>query len=364
MGFLNLFQNIREYSQFQWMDRLFFMMNHRPKFYLLSLWTLFFLYDQLISIFHPYTYPFFFTLLNFLLGTPFILYLFFFYLPAIRLRAEIGFLSLKLIELSVFLTVTKYILLGYKDLSFADKDNYLLLEEILRLQEFAFFALLWWGIRELVRAFQKNILVTLDLYKAQADLEHVSLSPHFLFNALNNIAGRSAVFSDKLFHLITDFSSLLQQAYKSPDDPHFMPDEIAIINNMLSLAEGGSDRLCLHLHVEYDRPLECLRIPKLILGTLMENMIKYGIIDDAANPAEMLITIQTGEDGNTRLICTTWNLVHPIKASFSSGRGLSALRRILRGEVGIESTFEWNQNQNTFKTLMMINYGYIKTGAY
>ena len=96
----------------------------------------------------------------------------------------------------------------------------------------------------------------------------------------------------------------------------------------------------------------------------MENMIKYGIIDDAADPAEMRITIQTGDDGNTRLICTTWNLVHPIKASFSSGRGLSALRNILRGQVGIESTFEWNQNQNEFKTLMMINYGCIETGAY
>ncbi|UZD22983.1 LytS family sensor histidine kinase [Algoriphagus halophytocola] len=340
------------------------MIRNHPKGYLLSVWLMFFLYDQLISLFYPFKYPFFFTVLNFLFGTIFILFLFFVYFPAIRNKAEIGFLSLKLIELSVFLTVIKFILTGFDDLSFTQPDKYLLLEEILRYQEFTFFALLWWMVRKLIVNFQKIITVTIELYKAQADLDHAILGPHFLFNALNNVAGRSSIYSESLYYQIMDLSYLLQQAYKLPSDPHFLHDEIAVLNRILNLVGAQQDNLHINLQIESDKHLQYLRIPKLTLGTLMENMIKYGVIDDETNPAEMLIEIQTGEDGNTRLICSTWNLIHKIRASFSSGRGLPALRRLLRGEFGEDSTFEWNQNSDEFKTLTIINYGCIEAGTY
>ncbi|WP_439490419.1 hypothetical protein [Algoriphagus sp.] len=346
------------------MKRLLFVMKYQPKRFLLSLWFLFFLYDVVISIFHPYRYPFWFSVLNFLFATPFILFLFFVYFPATRTKAEIGFLTIKLIELSVFLTVAKFILLGFDDLSFTARDNYHLLEEILRYQEFIFFALLWWSVREFVLAVEKIVNVTLELHRAQGDLDHSILGPHFLFNALNNLAGRSAIYSDSLYYQIIDLAYLLQQAYKAPGEPHFLSDEITILNKIVNLVGHQHPNLCINLHIKCDRPLENFRIPKLTLGTLMENITKYGVIDDMDNPAEMNIEIQTKGDGDTRLICSTWNLVHPIKASFSSGRGLPALDRILRGEFGADSTFDWNQTKTEFKTLMIINYGYIENGTY
>lgn len=363
MWFLNLFQKIREYSRFHWVDGVLVLIKNYPSFYLLLLWSLYFLFDQVVSIFHPQSFPFLVSLLNLLLGTPFILFLFFFYFPACKSKIDLGFLSIKAIEIVIFLTVAKFVLLGFRDNSYSQQDNYLLLEEILRFLNFAFFTFLWWIFREFFLAVMTNLTIQMDLYKALSDLDHAALSPHFLFNALNNIAGRSSLYSDKLYHLIKAFSSLLHQSYKSPNEPHFIPDEIAIVNNMISLAEGVNTKLTVHLHVEYDKPLEYLRIPKLTLGTLMENMIKYGITEDAATPAEMVINIKTVEDGNTQLTCTTYNLVHPYRPNFSTGRGLIALSNVLRGKFGDQAIFEWTQNQNEFKTLLVLNYGYIETGT-
>ena len=363
MWFLNIFQKIGEYSRFHWVDKLYLMIKNYPKLYLLLLWSMYFLFDQVVSYFHPLSFPFVVSLLNLLFGTPLILFLFFLYFPACRTKTDLGFLSLKAIELVIFLTVTKFMVLGYTDNSFTQQDNYLLLEEILRILNFAFFTFLWWMFREFFLGVLINLNMKMDLYKALSDLDHAALSPHFLFNALNNIAGRSSQYSDKLHHLITSFSSLLHQSYKSPDEPHYITDEIAILNNMLSLADGVKSKLEIHLHIEYDRPPEYFPIPKLTLGTLLENMVKYGIIDDASNPAEMVIRLKTDANGNTQLACTTYNLIHPLRKARSSGRGLSALGNVLRWKFGEECTFEWTKNQREFKTLLILNYGYIEAGT-
>lgn len=364
MSFRNLIQKIREYSRFHWVDMLSLMINKYPKFYLLFLWSIYFLFDQILSIFHPESYPFIFSFMNLLFGTPFILFLFFIYLPAVRSKIDLGFLSLKAIDLVIFLTLLKFIVLGFLDNPFTNPGSYLLLEEFLRFLNFAFFTFLWWIAREFFLAVQANLTIQMNLYKALADVDQAALSPHFLFNALNNIAGRSTLYSDKLYHLITAFASLLLQSYKSLDEPHFMPDELAIVNNMISLAQGVSDKLYIHLHIEYDRPMEHLSIPKLTLGTLMENIIKHGVIDNPDTPAEMVITIKTANDGNTQLSCSTFNLIHPYRKSPSTGRGLASISNVLKGRLGEKSSFEWAQNQHEFKTLLILNYGYIETGTY
>lgn len=254
------------------------------------------------------------------------------------------------------------------DLSF-DQAKSIAKEKALHLSDsyvqFGFFALLWWGLREFFCSLQHNFNTELKLIKAQANLDQIKLSPHLLFNSLNNIAGRSSLFSNELFNQVSAFSALLQEAYKKQDVPHFLPDEIAILNHILDLIGYQTERSCIHLHIEHeqDKPLECFKIPRFILGTLMENIIKYGIIDSQEHPAEMNIAIKTDENGDTLLICSTYNLIHPVKKWLSTGHGLVAIKNIIKDAFGPDFIFDWVQNQNEFKTLMMLNYGCIKNST-
>ena len=361
----DLFQKFREYSRFHWVNKLSTVVNEYPKCYLLVPWVLFFLFDVFVSSFYPNSYPFRVSLINFLFSTPFTFFLFLYYFPGFKQKADIGFLTVKGIELMIFLTITKFMVFGYRDFSYIHGSNFILIDEILMYLQFGFFALLWWGLREFFRSLQHNFNTELKLIKVQANLDQIKLSPHLLFNSLNNIAGRSSLFSNELFNQVSAFSALLQEAYKKQDVPHFLPDEIAILNHILDLIGYQTERSCIHLHIEHeqDKPLECFKIPRFILGTLMENIIKYGIIDSQEHPAEMNIAIKTDENGDTLLICSTYNLIHPVKKWLSTGHGLVAITNIIKDAFGPDFIFDWVQNQNEFKTLMMLNYGCIKNST-
>ena len=139
MRYSILFQKIREYSRFHWVEILSLMINKYQILYFLCIWFVYFLFDQVLSLFHPESYPFSVSFVNLVFGTPFVLFLFIKYFPAIRSKVDLGFLSLKVIELVIFLTVLKFIVFGFRDISFTHKENYLLLDEFLRLLHFAFF---------------------------------------------------------------------------------------------------------------------------------------------------------------------------------------------------------------------------------
>lgn len=365
MGILNLFQKYREKSRFHWVSKISTLVNQYPFGYLMTIWVLFFFFDVIVSSFYPDSYPLRISIINFLFSTPFPFFLFFYYFPGFRQKAEIGFLSVKLIELMIFLTITKFVVFGYPDFSYINGSNFILINELLMFLQFGFFALLWWGLREFFLSIQYNFDTELKLVKVQANLDQVKLSPHLLFNSLNNIVGRSSLFSNELSDQVSAFSALLQEAYKKHDDPHFLSDELAILNHILDLIGYQSERTCIHLNIEYekDKPLECFKIPRFILGTLLENILKYGITDSNDNPAEMNIIIRSDENGDTLLICSTYNLIHPVKKYLSTGHGLVAISNIIKNQFGPNFTFDWGQNQNEFKTLMILNYGNFKTGT-
>ncbi|MEB2782672.1 hypothetical protein U3A58_19950 [Algoriphagus sp. C2-6-M1] len=352
------------FSQFHLINSLFALTIERPLVFLMGLYVGFFIFDLTMSSFLPGSFSLYYPMLHFFLGAPFILFLFFELFPACIKKNNLSFLFLRLIDLVILLTLAKHIFLGGQPAHQILGGPIGMLYETLRLLEFAFFAFMCWSFRQFAVGLQRIISVKSILFKTQVSHDHISLSPHLLFNALNNIAGKSALFSDELFHQIGALSALLQQAYKDPDDPHYLSDEVSILHILLFLAGSNKKRFSVLLHIEHELPLEYFKIPRLTLGTLMENILKYGVLDDPDNPAEMNISVKRDLTGNAKLTCTTSNLIHPIKAGFSSSHGLSTLENVINHNFQNRAIFEWGQNLNEFSTLMILPYGKIETGTH
>tara|TARA_R110002020_G_scaffold131044_1_gene293025 strand:- start:1945 stop:3024 length:1080 start_codon:yes stop_codon:yes gene_type:complete len=351
------------FSQFRIINCVFVQTIEKPFIFLMVLYFAFFIFDLIMSSFLPGRLSLYFALVHFFLGAPFVLFLFFRLFPACSSKQNLSFLSLQLIDLIVVLTLLKHLLLGYGDFHQILGGPVGMLYETLRLLEFAFFAFMCWSFRQFAVGLQKIFAVETSLYKIRVSHDHISLSPHFLFNALNNIAGKSALFSDELFHQVGALSELLQQAFKDPEDSHFLSDEVSILHVLLFLAGSNKKRCCVVLHIAHELPLENLQIPRLTLVTLMENMLKYGVLDDPEHPAEMNISVRRELTGYIQLTCTTFNLINPVKASFSNRHGLTTIENLINYNFKNEAIFEWGQNLNEFSTLMILPYGKIETGT-
>jgi LytS/YehU family sensor histidine kinase len=177
---------------------------------------------------------------------------------------------------------------------------------------------------ELARALQ---LAELRLLKSQ-------LNPHFLFNALNTIRALIAYDPSRAQDAVTRLASTLRYTLNSSQDELVtLAQELEIVNDYLALE---SMRFEERLTVELDIPVAVMsvRIPVMLLQTVVENAIKHGI---AELPAGGLLQIHAALDGDTLVIDVANPKPQPALHSAAEGVGLrnSAERlRLLFGDRG------------------------------
>lgn len=114
---------------------------------------------------------------------------------------------------------------------------------------------------------------------AEAELRFLKsqLNPHFLFNTMNNLYALSLKKSDKAPELILRLSALLEYILEnSKKDLIKLSDEISTLEDYIYVE---SFRFGDRLEIEKDLQIqnsEHIKIPPLILITLMENCFKHG----------------------------------------------------------------------------------------
>jgi len=137
---------------------------------------------------------------------------------------------------------------------------------------------------ELARALQS---AELRLLKSQ-------LNPHFLFNALNCVRALIAEEPARAQNAVTQLARTLRYTLSSGHDELVtLEQELAIVDDYLAL-EGL--RLGERLRVERDitRQARSVRIPVMLLQTLVENAIKHGIAELPAG-GDLRIHADVGE---------------------------------------------------------------------
>ena len=130
--------------------------------------------------------------------------------------------------------------------------------------------------RETLRRQMKETEISDQQKQSELDLLRSQLSPHFLFNTLNNLYGLSITNHEKIPALIVKLSDLLRYSVYDTKQS-FVPlnDELAYIRNYIELEKiRMADRLVLNTGIEQKIP-PGVRISPMILIVFVENAFKH-----------------------------------------------------------------------------------------
>jgi LytS/YehU family sensor histidine kinase len=103
------------------------------------------------------------------------------------------------------------------------------------------------------------------------------LNPHFLFNSLNGLRSLIADDPDRARDAVTQLSRILRYTLASSDEELMtLERELELVEDYLALE---SMRLADRLRIErdIDAAARTVRVPAMLLQTLVENAIKHGI---------------------------------------------------------------------------------------
>jgi LytS/YehU family sensor histidine kinase len=169
------------------------------------------------------------------------------------------------------------------------------------------------------------------------------VNPHFIFNSLNSLRALIDENPARARTAVTQLANLLRYSLKSGElETVPFEEELGVVNDYLSLEQvRHEERLRLRLDIGPD--VHRLAIPPMLLQTLVENAVKYGI---SQRPEGGEITITAFNEGGTLrlLVSNPGQLALGIQAS-STGLGLRNAAERLRLIFGERATLQLRSDQ-------------------
>lgn len=180
------------------------------------------------------------------------------------------------------------------------------------------------------------------------------LSPHFLFNTLNNLYGLSIHEHQKVPGLLLKLSDLLSYALYSSEEPFVrLENEVAYIRNFIDLERiRMSDRLLLTVDVDqYDPNIE---IAPMVLIIFVENAFKHArnTLQDEIQISMRLWT----EQQNIHFVIenTCANEITPDPGHANSGLGIATTIKRLDLLYGNKYQLTYGKEKNTYRVNLEI----------
>lgn len=188
----------------------------------------------------------------------------------------------------------------------------------------------------------------------QADLAFLKqqLSPHFLFNTLNNITALVDIDPKLAQKSMIQLSSVLRQILNESKEREVpLSQELDVLSKYCELERlrfGTNMDFSLKTSVENPDA----KIAPLLMMPLIENAMKYGV--HPSNPCYISIDISEVQN---KLTCRVKNSVSPQTAStkVSSGIGLSNLKRRLDMYYPDKYTYTTNTTEDSYTSELQIN---------
>ncbi|MFB9051589.1 sensor histidine kinase [Formosa undariae] len=185
---------------------------------------------------------------------------------------------------------------------------------------------------------------------AQSELKLLQshINPHFLYNALNSIAGLAHTNADKTEKMALSLSDLFRYSInKKGEKMSTIEEEVQMVENYLDIEKiRFGDRLTFQLDI--DKSILDKKIPMYILQPLVENAIKHGI---SKIRGEAKIALQIIKEENNLFIRVSDN-GPDFPKSLISGHGLQTVNDLLRLSYGDNASLTW---ENTTKKTITVN---------
>ena len=197
----------------------------------------------------------------------------------------------------------------------------------------------------------EEVLKDLEHQKLESELQYLKyqLNPHFFMNTLNNIHALIDIDSQKAKTSIIELSKLMRYVlYESNKDYIELTKEITFLQNYIELMRL---RFTESLNIQTDFPLIVpeVKIPPLLLISLLENAFKHGVSYREASFIHICLKI---DDGNLIFKCS--NSKHRTKKDEHHGVGLENVKKRLQLLFGNNYTYTINKNENEYNVSLNI----------
>ena len=169
---------------------------------------------------------------------------------------------------------------------------------------------------------QQKLNLSLQLKEAELNNLRKQLSPHFLFNAINNIRSLILINPEKARDALLDVSDLLRYALNYQKKKSVtVAEEMEIVMGYINLNKIHLGKN-VNFEIEIKDSLKTLDIPPMSIQLLVENAIKHGALIDGG-----LVSVIATEEAGYRLI----QVSNPgqLKSSNADGIGLKNLKQRL-----------------------------------
>ncbi|MFD1616271.1 sensor histidine kinase [Gelatiniphilus marinus] len=173
--------------------------------------------------------------------------------------------------------------------------------------------------------------------QSELKLLHSHINPHFLYNALNSIAGLAYKSPEKTEKMALSLSNLFRYSInKKGQQMSTVKEEVLMVQNYLEIEKiRFGERLTFILEV--DKTLENEAIPMYILQPLVENAIKHGV-SQIRDEGLIVLEIKQ-EDGN--LLIRVIDNGPDFENGLVSGHGLQTVYDLLRLSYGDKASLHW-----------------------
>lgn len=193
-----------------------------------------------------------------------------------------------------------------------------------------------------------------EMEKIQLETElrflKAQMSPHFLFNTINNIYSLTLIKSDKAPDALMKLSDLLRYLLYESQKKVPLQKEVETLHTYVELFQlRYEDPLNLKISNEvYEKDV---LIEPLLLIPLLENAVKHSGLGISAHAyAIMKINMENG----ALFICTNNSKIHPLLTSEASGIGLNNIKKRLQMLYPDQHSFEIQEDKNQFIVTLQI----------
>lgn len=160
-----------------------------------------------------------------------------------------------------------------------------------------------------------------QLMQAQLDALHAKINPHFLYNALNSIAGLALTDGHKTRKMAISLSKFFRYSINRDNcNLTTVKEEMEMAETYLEIEKVRFEER-LNYEIRIETGLEDFKIPRFMLQPLVENSVKHGLKGDVQ---KLSIVINTSYDGKKLTLSVQDNGL-PFAENFEPGYGLKSV---------------------------------------
>jgi two-component system LytT family sensor kinase len=193
----------------------------------------------------------------------------------------------------------------------------------------------------------------LEQEKTQAELAFLrtQINPHFLYNTLNYLYATAYPVSEPLAEAILRLSDLMRyMLLDSPDGQVTLTKEVEYLDNYLAIYRLRFEEQFFVNFRQAGLPVGGQRVATLLLIPFVENALKHGVVNQAAHPVDIQLTLPTPD----RLEFTVSNRISQHQKDATTGVGLPNIRRRLALLYPGRHTLAVHDDGQTYRTQLTL----------